>query len=693
MKNFFNSLLISFSYLTLIRNPVFGLIILAFIFTNPASGIFSLAAFISALLFGRFIGLSRENMVNGLFTYNSILTGLLIGYLFQLSFLSIVLTAIISSFTVLVSFVQYSVVYLRFGVPILNLPFTVSATLLYLASIRYGNLSVARNMTLSFLNISGLPLWLTGLFKATGIFVFLPYDVIGLCILASMLLFSRINFFLMIAGYYAGASLLGLLKGSFSAAFSDIYTFNFILIALALGGFFLIPSFRSYCIACVGVIMSVFILDAVGIFWSHYNVPVFTFPFVAIVSLVLFVLNASGFPYMNASFLKTPEQDLEHFLNYTGRFNIRTPQPMPPFSGEWTVYQGFDDQWTHKGIWKHALDFVIVNGTEGKTYRNGGTSVTDYYCFMAPVLSPVTGTVVACHDTTSDNPIGTVDKINNWGNYIVIRSLWDYYVQISHLAERSISVKCGEQVSVGQPVARCGNSGYSPQPHIHLQCSWFPGVSAPSIAFFLSNYCVNGRAVFSNERVKRGQAITPLVPSRVVQHKLQFMLDDSFVFDIFRNGTADGVLTVTVKMDPVGNYFMTVPGETTRLYFSVCDAVFSFFKYEGDALSPLKHLFLALPRVPLTEPGVAWEDSINPTLVPGAAVAGTFLKSFNHTLFKTTGSYTFESADCITGSVAVATPLGKRIVTTRCELAHEGGFKYIGVASQGKRYELVRQNG
>ena len=76
-------------------------------------------------------------------------------------------------------------------------------------------------------------------------------------------------------GYYCGTLFLGILKGSFPIAFSDPFSFNFILISLVLGGFFLIPSFKSYSFAFLSVLTSVFVFDALSIFWSHFGIPAF----------------------------------------------------------------------------------------------------------------------------------------------------------------------------------------------------------------------------------------------------------------------------------------------------------------------------------------------------------------------------------------------------------------------------------
>jgi murein DD-endopeptidase MepM/ murein hydrolase activator NlpD len=56
------------------------------------------------------------------------------------------------------------------------------------------------------------------------------------------------------------------------------------------------------------------------------------------------------------------------------------------------------------------------------------------------------------------------------GNYLII-ALRDkgVFVALVHLQAGSIRVAIGEEVTTGQQVANCGNSGNSTQPHVHVQ--------------------------------------------------------------------------------------------------------------------------------------------------------------------------------------------------------------------------------
>jgi murein DD-endopeptidase MepM/ murein hydrolase activator NlpD len=45
------------------------------------------------------------------------------------------------------------------------------------------------------------------------------------------------------------------------------------------------------------------------------------------------------------------------------------------------------------------------------------------------------------------------------------------FVLLAHLQHGSVQVQPGQPVREGVPVARCGNSGNSTEPHVHIQVS------------------------------------------------------------------------------------------------------------------------------------------------------------------------------------------------------------------------------
>lgn len=55
------------------------------------------------------------------------------------------------------------------------------------------------------------------------------------------------------------------------------------------------------------------------------------------------------------------------------------------------------------------------------------------------------------------------------GNHVVIDHGDGVYSALAHLRRGSIRVRPGQRVAVGEPVAECGNSGNSTEPHVHFQ--------------------------------------------------------------------------------------------------------------------------------------------------------------------------------------------------------------------------------
>jgi len=109
--------------------------------------------------------------------------------------------------------------------------------------------------------------------------------------------------------------------------------------------------------------------------------------------------------------------------------------------------------------------------------------------FGRPILAPVTGTVELVHDREPDHEgrrsplalvpymLGAPQRARRGaaglaGNHVVIAiSAEGPYVLLAHLQSGSVQVRSGQLVTLGMPVARCGNSGNSTEPHLHLQVS------------------------------------------------------------------------------------------------------------------------------------------------------------------------------------------------------------------------------
>jgi urea transporter/murein DD-endopeptidase MepM/ murein hydrolase activator NlpD len=684
-----HNLLYSYSMLIFMRNKWVGFVLIVITLLNPNLAISGIISWVTTLVFAHFIGIRQQNLVHSIYTYNSLIVGFSIGFLFKISFLSVMMTVGTSVLTVMLSYALYTFLTQQYKLPVLNIPFFLVSTIIYLASARYSSLFVDSFYSFEGLNIQHLPLFLHGLFKTTGTLLFMPYDLPGLLILIVLALNSLISFSILVISYYTGTCCLALLKGSFSHAFSNLSAFNFILTGIALGGIFLIPSRRSYFMAITGVFVSVFILDAASVVWSVFRIPVFTLPFNVVVLLFIYVLRQIGFPYMNDYIQDIPEKSLSYYLNYSLRFDRLTPQPFLPFLGTWTVYQSFDDQWTHQGNWKYAYDFVITD-EKNESYCNQGLTLSDYYCFGKPVLSPVEGTVVEMFMGLKDSPIGEVDKNHNWGNYIIIYCIFGYYVEISHFQEKSIKVKVGDIVKPGTVLGNCGNSGYSPQPHIHIQVQHWPHLGSITSPFYFSNCISQNRTICEADVLEKGVKIEPMTFSRKRNQVLNFILDDRFSFKLIIDDKYVETVHMIVRMDIDGSYFIHIENFDDCLYFGISQQRFTCYRFIGRKNSPLTYIFAALPILPITiQRDIQWSSIIPGNVLGSLGRIQSLLQSVDHRMNQIKGEYSLtHDNQCVSGCIMYK----KQKVKTQLTFHETKGFQEVQVQFPKKHVKLLRMD-
>jgi hypothetical protein len=96
--------------------------------------------------------------------------------------------------------------------------------------------------------------------------------------------------------------------------------------------------------------------------------------------------------------------------------------------------------------------------------------LSDFGCWGAAVIAPVTGRVTAARDGQPDNPPGPPRPVRDGaGNYVDIEvALSQTHLIVMHLARGSVRVRVGQAVSEGDALGTCGNSGRSSLPHVHI---------------------------------------------------------------------------------------------------------------------------------------------------------------------------------------------------------------------------------
>ena len=643
------SMVNSYSDLFFLKGSWIGIVILVLTLLNPNLGLSGLFSVFIAFLVARFLGYQHNFIESGIFTYNALLVGLSIGQLFSFSWLTAIYIAIASSITLLLT-ISLMDIFSRFlRLPILSIPFVIVSSLIYLSAARFTNLYVNELYStghIEFLS-STFPLWINGFFKSMGAIIFMPDPLVGIIILVMIALYSRVLFLLAVAGYYFGILLQGFFMGSFTIAFLDLNAFNYPLIAMALGAVFNIPNFKSFLIAMMGVAGATVLIKSIDVFWSQYGLPVFTLPFIFITLVTVYTLGLVQYPFRPIYFKSTPEKTAQFFYLQKIRFP-QLPTFTLPFLDQWSVYQGFNGEWTHKGIWQYAYDFVKKDA-QGKTYVAEGTALEDYYCFAAPVSSPTYGTVIYIENNQPDNPIGTVDNVHNWGNYVIISLSEGGYIGLCHLKQFSVIVQAGEWVVPYQVIGYCGNSGYSPEPHIHMQFQSTSFLTSQTLPFNFRGLTQDNQHYYAFSEPAQGTQVKPVISQIFYQQCTAFILDEVLSFDVWLQGVFIEKIQFIVKMAFDGTFYFE--RNDSYLYFGQTDTQFIIYSLDGN--DPyLKLLNLALPSMPLTfiQKG-EWQEAVYSSFYPKRGLSLEALRRWFHYKVDYNARYYFDTELAINGNV------------------------------------------
>lgn len=289
-----------------------------------------------------------------------------------------------------------------------------------------------------------------------------------------------------------------------------------------------------------------------------------------------------------------PEQKLDEAITLWSRFRTGEARTGLPFTGIWNVSQSFDGPWTHRGNWRHGLDFVMSDHA-GKTHKDSGYELTDYYAYGKEIVAPSSGYIVALSSHFPDNKIGSVDNVHNFGNYVIIRDVYGAHAVVAHLMMDSITCKLYQYIEAGTVIGRCGNSGYSPEPHIHLHVQADPLIGSATIPFHLTNYLVSNQFKFHGvpavgEVIRRPQINVNLA------RQLSFEVGETFEITS-RNAINSERNVIENRLDPQLGVMYFSDG-ASKLFHYRDQFTFYFYRYEGKKSGALFDLMTALPRVP-----------------------------------------------------------------------------------------------
>lgn len=123
---------------------------------------------------------------------------------------------------------------------------------------------------------------------------------------------------------------------------------------------------------------------------------------------------------------------------------------------------------------KYAVDIVKINKLGNRAKRFFPEALAQYHIFGEEVRSPCKGNVATVVKDLPDNIPPTVDYENSAGNHLIIECE-GVKVMLAHLREGSITISKGDMVIEGQLVGKVGSSGYTDEPHLHVQANSLDG--------------------------------------------------------------------------------------------------------------------------------------------------------------------------------------------------------------------------
>lgn len=588
----------SYAILFFSQNKVLGFILLAASFCNPVAGASGLVCTLIALACASLSGYYKKDIERGLFSFNALLFGIGFGTFYHIN-TAFFIWLLIGCLVCIAITLSLYVLLIKRGLPMLSLPFVITFCILLAAAGSIFRLGLEQRtssvmyelITAMDLNTRCFPFYIDLFFRALSAMLFQNNGIVGLLIAIGLLIHSRIAFSVAVIGFIT-ACLFNHLTGVFPEGLSYYHLgSNLIIASIAVGSFFLVPSFRSYLWAVAVVpLVAIFILAFTRIF-GVYDLPVLSLPFCGATLLLLYFFKShtSLKTMLTPLQFYSPEANLYQSLSNKERlsgyhyFNIKLP-----FMGSWKVSQGYDGSITHKSDWAEALDFVIEDD-DHHTYKNRGIKPEDYYCFGKPVLACGDGVIVAATDKIDDNEIGSVNLKENWGNSIVIQHAQGLYSKVSHLKRASLKVKVGDIVKQGDIIALCGSSGRSPEPHLHFQLQATPGIGSKTLRYPFSYFVKES----GNEKELKA-CVIPLEGDTIGPVTINSLLKAAFNFQpgsaVTVTATDGRTESFETGIDNWNEYYLHSKETGAYAYFINDGTAFYFTTYYGSKQS-LLYLF------------------------------------------------------------------------------------------------------
>lgn len=602
-----------------------------------------LAFAVSACLLGGFIAkmmhLPAAMRKDGTLLYNVFLSALAVAWITRGSALTAPaiwgMLGVVTVYTLLLSAALWHWFPLRAGLPPLSVSFVMTFGTLLTFFPHWAAGTALLDMGLP--NEPELPFVLTAFLRSMGTILFLPNVWAGLAVTLAILVWSRVAMINAVAGYAGGILIVKLLEACGLQWLGWFAGHNYLLSGMALGAVYFVPSWGSLALAFVAGAVAALHVAAVQHFLRGSGWEYLPLPYLLTIWSLLCCLRLREKPdslLPATGVFENPESAAAALALANARFPHRNEtHVLLPTAREVTVTQGFDDKLSHRGEWRHALDFEVHDAADNACPPGWDNDLSRYYTQGLEVRAPGTGEVIRVIDGVADNAPGGCNFAHNWGNHLILRLDYGGIVKLAHFMKNGIVVKNGQRVGAGDLLGYCGNSGRSPVPHIHLHNQASTETGAPTAPFCLTNYFTRAteglRWNFAGVP-QVGERIFPATVSSTVLGTLAHLAPGLATYRVCTAGSTT-FETISTTLDESGRYLFCSGKESLTAVLGLHALQITQSSLSGHS-QVLPLLSFAMPTVPFAyQSGMIWEDSVAlPAKQHGRALAGVFAPYAGH---------------------------------------------------------------
>ncbi len=141
-----------------------------------------------------------------------------------------------------------------------------------------------------------------------------------------------------------------------------------------------------------------------------------------------------------------------------------------PFNDQWFVFWGGTTLEQNHHIsevsQQYAYDLLMME--DGVSFQGNPNQNENYFAFGKEILAPCDARVVKVITGIEDNIPGETNPAQLTGNTVVLETLNNEFILFAHLMDNSVVVEEGQDIVQGTVLGKCGNSGNSTEPHLHL---------------------------------------------------------------------------------------------------------------------------------------------------------------------------------------------------------------------------------